>query len=96
MTPEQQQLTELIAEAEIGEQARKFMEGELGRTLLGMAQQDIDAAQEALETVDPDDKAAITKLQNKAALGRMFAGYLTELFNRGDQALGVFLHESQN
>ena len=77
----------LIAEAEIGDEARRFTESELGKTLLGMADQEIRAAQEELETVDPTDTKRITALQNQAKTGRHFKDWLTELIDRGNSAL---------
>lgn len=87
-------LNELIAHAELGEEARNFIESELGKAVLGMAQQEIDAALQDLALVDPADVEKIRKLQNQAALGRMFAAWLGELINKGSNALEVFKHES--
>ena len=88
------QLDELIAHGELGEEARNFIESELGKTVLGMAQQEIDAALQSLALVDPTNTEQIRKLQNQAALGRMFAAWLGELINKGANALEVFKHES--
>lgn len=84
---------ELIAEAEIGDEARKFVESDLGKTLLGMAQQEVVMAQEALETVDPSDTKKITHLQNQAQNGRNFEKWLTELVSKGEQALILWKQE---
>ena len=81
---------ELIATAEIGDEARKFVESDLGKTLLGMAQQEIDAAREALEDIDPSDTKAITALQNKAKTAGNFKAWLTELITNGEQALTIW------
>lgn len=81
---------ELIAEAEIGEEARKFLEGDLGKCLLGMAQQEIAVAQEKLEIVDPKDEKSITALQNHAKVGRWFEQWLMELVDRGNAAMQVY------
>ncbi len=78
---------ELIAEAEIGDEARKFVESDLGKTLLGMAQQEVAKAQEELETVDPSDTKKVVALQNQAKNGRNFETWLTELISKGEQAL---------
>lgn len=84
---------ELIAEALIGDEAKRFLESDLGRCLLGMADQEADAARLGLETVDPSDTKAVVALQNKAALGRMFRSWLAELYTRGEQSLEVWKHE---
>lgn len=81
---------ELIAEAEIGEDARKFVESDLGKILLGMAQQQVAAAQEELETVDPSDTKKVVTLQNQAKNGRNFEAWLAELISKGEQALIVW------
>lgn len=78
---------ELIAEAEIGDEARKFVESDLGKTLLGMAQQEVADAREELEKVDPSDTKAITALQNKAKIAGYFEQWLAELITKGEQAL---------
>ena len=84
---------EVIAEALIGDEAKKFLESELGKCVLGMAMQEVQSAQEALETANPTDCAAIEKLQNKARLGRQFEQWLKELFTRGENALRIYRHE---
>ena len=63
---------ELIAAAELGEQARKFLESDLGRMLVGLADQEADLAQEALAVVSPTDTGKITELQNQVKVGRWF------------------------
>ena len=89
------ELDELSAEAEIGDAAKVFMESELGRMLLGMAEQEGEVARLALETVDPDNKKEITRLQNQAALGRMFKVWLEELIDRGNVALEIYRNEKR-
>ena len=83
----------LIAEALIGDEAKRFLESDLGRCLLGMADQEAEAARIGLETVNPNDTKAVIALQNRAALGRMFKGWLAELYTRGEQSLEVWKHE---
>lgn len=87
-------LDELIAEAELGEEARNFVESDLGKTLIGMAEQETMAAQIALETVLPTDTEQIRRLQNKAMLGRYFRQWLIELIDKGQSALEVYKNES--
>ena len=85
---------ELVAEAEIGEQAREFLESELGKTLLGMAQQEVLLAQEALEVIDPTETEKIRALQNQAKVGRHFEGWLKELITKGENALNVWRQQN--
>ncbi len=86
---------ELIAEALIGDEAERFVETELGKTILGMAKQEVMAAQEELEKVDPDNVKKIRDLQNQAWRARSFESWLVELITKGRQALEVHKHESQ-
>lgn len=88
---------ELIAEALIGDEAKKFLESDLGKCLVGMAEHESQLAMEALATVNPTDVNAIERLQNRVALGRQFPAFLQELITRGDQALMEWKqNESQN
>lgn len=81
---------ELIAEAEIGEEARKFLESDLGKVLVGFAEQEVLSAQIALETVSPNDANAVQSLQFQAKFGRSFKGWLGELVSRGNAAMEAF------
>lgn len=87
-------LDELIAEAELGEQAKAFLEGELGQVLLGFARQEVEEARFALEDVDASDSREIMKLQMQAKFGRCFEQWLKELVIRGEEAKGAFRDES--
>lgn len=84
---------ELLASAELGEEAKKFLEGNVGRALVGMAKQDASIALEKLALVDPDDKLKIVELQREVAFGNRFEQYLVELISRGDQDFAVILEE---
>ena len=85
----------LIAEAELGEEARKFMESDLGKVLLGLARQETGLAQIALETVDPNEKSKIVQLQNQAWLGRKFEEWLLDLVDKGESAMNVFRQQQE-
>lgn len=89
---------ELIAEALIGDEAKKFKESDLGKCLTGMALQESQLAMEALATVNPTDVQAIERLQNRVALGKQFPAFIDELIERGNQALLEWKqsHETQN
>lgn len=86
-------LEELLAEAEIGEEARKFVESDLGKTIIGMAQQDAREAETLLGEVDPTDTKAIMSLQNKIKLCRLFEQWLAELISRGNDAINVYVQQ---
>ena len=82
----------LIAEAEIGEATRFFLDSEVGKCLLGIAEQEERAALLKLADVDPNDAKAVIALQNEVWRARSFAGWLVELVNRGNNALEVYKH----
>ena len=80
----------LIAAAELGEQARAFLDSDLGKVLIGMAMQEVEAAQQGLETVNPADTMAINRLQLQAKMGRNFKAWLVELMTEGESAISVY------
>jgi hypothetical protein len=84
---------ELVAAAELGDEAKRFLESDLGRCILGMAEQEVHLAQEALAEVDPTDIEAIRKLQNHAKLYRQFNDWLKELLDKGEAALQAFIQQ---
>jgi hypothetical protein len=84
---------ELVAAAELGDEAKRFLESDLGRCLLGMAEQEVQLAQEALAEVDPTDTEGIRKLQNQAKLYRTFNEWLKELLDKGEAALQAFIQQ---
>jgi hypothetical protein len=85
---------ENLAEAELGEAARAFVQSDLGKCVIGMARQDAEAALAKLSTVDPNDSLKIVELQREAAFGNRFEQYLSELIHRGDNALAVLMENT--
>jgi hypothetical protein len=81
---------ELIAQAEIGEEARKFVESDLGKCVLGMAEQEALAAMEDLVSTDPGDWKKISRIQMQIQFARNFEKWLAELIDEGDNAISVF------
>jgi len=81
---------ELIAKAELGEEGRKFLDGDLGRYLIGAAQQDRQLALEKLAEVAPGDVNKIMELQVEARCGLRFEAWLTNLIADGENALNVW------
>jgi hypothetical protein len=86
---------ELIAEAELGEEARQFLDGNLGKYLIGLAEQEVWMAQKALGTVDPRDATAIMDLQNHIKVATWFQKWLEDLVDKGDSALEAFKQQQQ-
>ena len=84
---------ELQAEMVIGDDARRFLESELGRTILGMADQEKTGALLGLAQVDASDAAKIRELQNVIWRADAFAGWLAELIQRGQDAENILLSE---
>lgn len=83
-----------LAEMLIGDDARRFLDGDVGRTVLGMAQQEKEGALLELATVDPDDTKRIRYLQNVIWRVDSFASWLAELIERGAQVEKILLHEA--
>lgn len=86
---------EMIADAELGEEARNFIESDLGKILMGMADQERAFAREELETVDPNAVIKITELQNRAKLGKYFTEWILELLDKGESALQVYKQQQE-
>lgn len=76
----------LYAEATIGKDAEELVHSELGRAMVGIAQQDYTEAVLGLATVSWWRKGKIRDLQQKAANAKSFLTYLQELILRGRQA----------
>lgn len=77
----------LQAEALIGDEAAKFFESELGRTVLGMIEQEKSDALDALAEVDAEDSKAIRALQAKHWRADQFEAWIRELIFQGEQAI---------
>lgn len=77
----------IAAEIEIGEQARQFLKSDLGRCVMGMAEQEIDALRDKLESVEG---GSLIRVQSEIRAMRMFSSWLVELINKGEQQLTVW------
>lgn len=84
---------ELGAEALIGDEADAFMRSDLGRMLVGMAEQEGMAALDELKSVKITETDRIQELQNIVWRSEKFAGWLRELVSRGEQAIQTLQHE---
>ena len=85
----------MIAEAELGEEAKNFLEGNLGKFLRGVAVQEIRLAQENLGDVDPENTIAIKQFQNNAFRWKQFIELLEGLVAKGDQAILIYRQQSE-
>ena len=80
---------ELVAEALIGDEAKKFLESDLGKTLIGMSEQDKELAVLQFSDADITDPKKMRKIQDDIRFALEFRGRIIDLFNRGEEALRV-------
>lgn len=85
----------LISTVELGEEARNFLESRLATEMLAAMEDEADQALQDLKGVNPVDSEAIRRLQNIVWRCESFKGWLLETVVKGDNALEVFRHESQ-
>ena len=90
---DERNLEQMIADAEIGKQGREFLASELGKVMVGLADNEVQLAQEALGEVDPENTAKIRELQNQIKVGKWFTRWLFELIDEGEQAISEFVQE---
>jgi hypothetical protein len=76
----------LIAELDLGEQAEEFISSDIGRYMVGAAQQDGQDAHEKLSKTLPFRWRRIQALQNEIRISDMFLLYLRDLIIRGRAA----------
>jgi hypothetical protein len=76
----------LVAEIDMGQQAREFVESDLGRYLVGCAHQEILDAQRALKRVLPWRRRRIQELQNRIWRAESLLLWLRSLIEAGKSA----------
>lgn len=79
----------LVAEVDLGDQAREFMASELGRHLVGCLQQEVAAAQEQLNKTAPWRRRRIQDLQNRVWRSQFMLAWLRDLILSGRAADGA-------
>lgn len=89
------ELDALKAEAILGDDAKTFIESDVGRFLIGAAKQEIDALHEKLEKVYPADYLAIDEMQEKIRKYRQFEIWLGELITKGAEALEAYREQTR-
>ena len=82
----------LFVEHDMGERAKEFIASDLGRFMIGAAQQDMQDAHNKLARTLPFRWRRIQSLQNEIRVAEMFVGYLQELVTLG-YAAGKSLEE---
>lgn len=85
----------MVARAELGEEARRFVDSDLGRLVLGMAKQEVELAAERLIGVDPADVVSIRAIQLDMACGLKFEQWLFKTIQDGEESLAAFKQQQQ-
>jgi hypothetical protein len=78
---------ELYAEAILGKDAEEFIASDLGRYIIGRAEQEAADALDELKRCHPWRTRRIRELQNKVWRAESVQGWLAELVVRGRQAV---------
>lgn len=81
---------ELLARAEIGDEARKFMDSDLGRCVLGLARQEVDSAMLEFKDVNVTDTAKLMDLKTRVWCAHSFEAWLVDLVTDGEESIKVF------
>lgn len=91
MSEQDREIQDIRATIEFGMDVKQFMGTNLGRFLQAKANAKIEAARDAMTSVDPEDPKAIRKLQNDVAVGSMFLQWMGEAVTEGENAERQFL-----
>jgi hypothetical protein len=91
---ESQELQQIRNQIAFGLDCKAFMLSALGRFLTEKANNDIEAAKDALAEVDPEDAKAIRKLQNDARCASNFLLWIGEAVTEGENAERTFIEAS--
>lgn len=79
----------LVAEVDLGMQARDFLRSDLGRHLVGCLQQEVDDAQAQLNTTASWRRRRIQDLQNRVWRSQFMMSWLRDLILSGKSADGA-------
>lgn len=79
--------TELVAEAVLGRDAEDFIQSDIGRYIIGCAEQESHEAMDQLKRVYPWRRRKIQELQNKIYRAESIQSWLAELVIKGKQAV---------
>jgi hypothetical protein len=72
-----------LAEAVLGRQVEEFIASDIGKVLIGMAEQDARVAMSELKKVHPWRWRKIRDLQNRILQAERFEGWLLDLVHTG-------------
>ena len=76
----------LIAQVDIGDQAKRFFESDLGRFLTGRSMQDTEEAVAELKYANPQDGDKIAELQMRIQVSEAALKWLAAAIVEGEQA----------
>lgn len=85
----------LIAEVDLGAQAKGFLHSDLGRHLIGCLKQEIVLAQDALSSTSPWRFLKVQELQNRVWRAKFMLVWLRELLIGGKSARSA-LNETES
>ena len=78
---------EMLAEAVLGKDAEDFVKSDIGKYIIGCAEQEAQEATNKLKNVYPWRTRKITELQNKIWRAESIQTWLAELIIKGRQAI---------
>lgn len=78
---------------DFGMEVEAFLQSRIGRYLTGRAEDEIEAAVEALKRVDPHDTRAIQAIQNTIHRAESFGYWLAEAIQSGYNAQREFVEQ---
>jgi len=84
----------LQAEILLGDDADNFFHSDLGRYVIGRAQQEVDEAMAKLKAVDPDNASQIRALQHIIRVAESVPLWFNEVLVSGRQALEVMQEDT--
>lgn len=76
----------LFAQVDLGEKTREFLATDIGRYLVGCAEQQITSCSQDLLNVNPNNTDKISEIQSKARTASNFIVWVNEAIDMGDSA----------
>ena len=85
----------LIAEVDLGEQAKDFVHSDLGRHLIGCLRQEVVSAQDALAATPFWKFWKVQEMQNRVWRGKFMLAWLRDLLIAGKSAQSVLDNDGE-
>lgn len=86
MSTQDDDLQHIQATIAFGLDTKQFMGSTLGRYIQAKANEQIEAARDALQTVDPEDAKEVRRLQNDATVAAMVLTWIGQAVIEGEMA----------